>query len=160
MFFQLQTLNIHNSVNFTNFSMGQSAFESVFGLVFENTHNQILTSVKLRSPFPVTYFGAQKIEMCPAWESLSLSVRMQFVNFNFLQIWSHSDFQKFFMNKKIILQQFFLLLLRIELIIKYMALLIKTTKKCFLRFYLYACVGGCAQFEGSQTTYVLFLCVF
>ena len=35
--------------------MGQSAFESVFGLVFENHHNSILNSVKIRAPFPCTF---------------------------------------------------------------------------------------------------------
>ena len=54
MFVQLQTLNIHNSFNFTNFSMGRSAFESVFGLVFEKNLNSILNSVKIRALFPGT----------------------------------------------------------------------------------------------------------
>ena len=39
----------NNSVNFTNFSMGQSAFESAFGLVFENNINSMLISVKIRA---------------------------------------------------------------------------------------------------------------
>ena len=55
MFFQLQYLNIHNSVNFTKCSMGgQSAFESVFGIVFEKNLNSILTSVKLWALLPCT----------------------------------------------------------------------------------------------------------
>ena len=64
MFFQLQTLNIHISVSFKNFSMGRSAFESVFGLVFENNFNSIFTSVKIRTLFPCTVTYCDYLNSC------------------------------------------------------------------------------------------------